>query len=198
MLKRYLLEVETDDDLKECEITAAISAINGVTRVAQCMEVFTSITLSLKKTESQGKDDGHGTFEITKPGFYRTRDGKKVEVAYVSKYDECYPIMGGIGEYHCSWDRAGWVSEYEGQPGDLVAEWAESPAPSVSKRVYKLLLKANEKDWTDNEQKDPLKQMYLEYLEPNRLATEEQVINAIRRGDFISAEIVGAIEEARE
>jgi len=65
------------------------------------------------------------TFRITKPGFYRTRDGRKEEVFAVlpERAGAKFPVIGLEGK---TWGEYGFRHEAQLTDKDLVAEWVES------------------------------------------------------------------------
>ncbi len=65
----------------------------------------------------------------------------------------------------------------------------------MKKRIYSVTRKMSEKAFVENEKLSPFKQQYEEYLEPQSLMTESQLIDAIRAGIVINCAIQGVIEE---
>lgn len=64
-------------------------------------------------------------FRITCPGLYKTRDGKKAEVAYVSKYNKTHPMVGGVGDAVEIWQVTGQHGLDDESNLDIVAKWEE-------------------------------------------------------------------------
>lgn len=72
---------------------------------------------------------------ITQPGFYKTRDGRKVHVVHVrTDTDWEYPIVGIIADTpgYDHWTADGHLYfGTRGNPSDLVAEWTEPQTGTV-------------------------------------------------------------------
>jgi hypothetical protein len=72
-------------------------------------------------------------FKITKPGFYRTRDGKKVEVIYILTEDQCrfaemsLPVIGIREKRGWFRTRTDGANGIEGLANDIIGPWTDRP-----------------------------------------------------------------------
>ena len=72
---------------------------------------------------------GGGRMKIEKPGFYRTRDGQKAEVAAIHKSTLVhFCCVGWLSTAATSWTRDGMCHPTIQSPSDLISEWTD-PAP---------------------------------------------------------------------
>lgn len=80
---------------------------------------------------------------ITKPGFYRRRDGQKQEVVCVIPPDPVtgkrflYLVCGYIGGGYTAWTANGQLLDCCEDPHDLIAEWVEPETTTVWAMLYR-------------------------------------------------------------
>lgn len=64
--------------------------------------------------------------DFTKPGFYKTRDGRKAEILKCEKSRPKYPLIGLIGDELHTWRIDGRRFTFdEDSPSDLITPWTE-------------------------------------------------------------------------
>ncbi len=62
-------------------------------------------------------------------------------------------------------------------------------------RIYRVTLKAIQKDFEENQTLPLLKQGYTEYLEPPKIVTESLLIHLVKAGRVIAMEYMGILDE---
>jgi hypothetical protein len=74
------------------------------------------------------------TFTIDKPGFYKTRDGRKVEVIATALREPSHPLLGYVEDYNNTdnWTVDGYLYSKDSPcRHDIVSEWRDPVKYSV-------------------------------------------------------------------
>ena len=80
--------------------------------------------------------DAMSEFKITGPGFYKTRDGRKAEVAGRLTGEYIFPWLGLLSDATISWTDYGLERDFIDHPADLIAPWTEPKKGTVWVNVY--------------------------------------------------------------